>query len=152
MSGIAPPLNSWLPVVLWMAMIFAGSTELLSSGRTSRVIGPLLRWIYPGIGDRTVKAVQTVVRKGSHVCEYAVLSVLIWRARRRPRPGDPRPWSRREGVLAVALAGLYAVTDEVHQAFVPLRGASAWDVLLDTTGATAGILARWYFGRRRKRW
>jgi VanZ family protein len=149
---MVPLFKYWLPVVLWMAMIFAGSTDVLSSGRTSRIIGPLLRWIYPGVSDRVINAVQSVVRKGSHVCEYALLSVLFWRARRKPRRADSRPWSRREGAVAVGLAGLYAVTDEIHQAFVPSRGASPWDVLLDTAGAAAGILARWYVGRRQKRW
>jgi len=141
-----------LPVLLWMAVIFVGSTGVLSSQRTSRFIGPFLRWLIPDISDDTVRAVQTVVRKGSHVAEYSVLGVLLWRARRRPTRNDPRPWSWREAAFALFLAGGYAVTDEFHQWFVPSRGASGWDVLLDTLGAAAGILLLWRLGRRRKLW
>ena len=133
-----------------MGLIFAGSTDLLSSQRTSRILGPLLRWLNPNVSDDTIRAVQAAVRKSSHVTEYSVLAVLIWRARRRPGKNDPRPWSRREAAFAIGLSGAYAVTDEFHQWFVPSRGASAGDVLLDTLGATAGVLVLWWFWRRRK--
>jgi len=133
-----------------MGLIFTGSTDLLSSQRTSRIIGPLLRWLNPNISDDTIRAVQAAVRKGSHVAEYSVLAMLVWRARRRPRKNDPRPWSWRDGTFAIGLAGAYSVTDEFHQWFVPSRGASAWDVLLDTLGAAAGVLVLWWFARRPK--
>ena len=67
-----------------MGLIFAGSTDILSSQHTSRIIGPLLRWLNPNVSDQTIRAVQAVVRKGSHVAEYSVLALLLWRARRRP--------------------------------------------------------------------
>ena len=133
-----------------MGLIFGGSTDALSSQRTSRIIGPLLRWLYPNVSDETIRAVQAVVRKGSHVTEYSVLALLLWRARRKPMKNDPRPWSWREAAFAIFLAGVYAATDEFHQSCVPSRGASVWDVLLDTLGATAGIVLLWQLGRRRK--
>jgi len=142
----------WLPVALWMVLIFAGSTDVLSTHRTSRIIGPLLRWLYPNISDEAIRAVQTVVRKASHVTEYSVLALLLWRARRRPIKNDPRPWSWREAAFAVCAAGVYAATDEFHQMFVPSRGASIWDIGLDTLGAAGGVVVIWYCGRRRQRW
>jgi len=133
-----------------MGLIFAGSTDILSSQHTSRIIGPLLRWLNPNVSDQTIRAVQAVVRKGSHVAEYSVLALLLWRARRRPMKNDPRPWSWRDAAFAIGVAGAYAITDEVHQSFVPSRGASPWDVLLDTLGAAAGVLLLWRVGCRRK--
>jgi VanZ family protein len=47
---------------------------------------------------------------------------------------------------AVLLSGLYGVTDEFHQAFVPGRGAAALDVGIDTLGAALGV---WLALRRR---
>ena len=135
-----------------MGLIFGGSADLLSSQRTSRIIGPLLRWLNPNVSDETVRAVQAVVRKGSHVAEYLMLALLLWRARVRPRKNDPRPWSWRHATFAIGLASVYAATDEFHQSFVPSRGASIWDMLLDTLAAAAGILLLWCVGRRRKRW
>src|SRR5689334_18678664 len=115
-------LAYWLPVVLWMMVIFGFSTEAGSSRRTSRIIGPLLHWIYPAISDQTVGAIQLGIRKSAHVTEYAILAALLWRARRGPgRRGVRRPWSGREAGIAIALAALFAATDEWHQSTVPSR-------------------------------
>ena len=151
-SGKGLFFKYWLPVVLWMGLIFCGSTDALSSKRTSRILGPLLHWLIPNISEEAIDAVKTVVRKGGHVAEYSVLALLLWRARRRPIKNDPRPWSWREAAFAVCAAGVYAVTDEFHQVFVPSRGASVWDIGLDTLGAAGGILLIWCLGRWRERW
>ena len=151
-SGTGSFFKYWLPVVLWMGLIFGGSTNLLSSQNTSRIIGPLLRWLNPNVSDETIREVQTVVRKGGHVAEYSVLAVLLWRARRKPFKNDPRPWSWGEAARVVFYSGLYAASDEFHQWFIPSRGASVWDALLDTLGAAAGLLFLWRLGRGRRLW
>lgn len=142
----------WLPVLACAALIFAGSTDLLSTRRTSRFIGPIVRWFKPDVSEESIRRIQTVVRKTGHVTEYALLAMLIWRALRKPARNDPRPWSWREAFLAIALAAAYSITDEWHQSFVSSRYASAMDSLIDTLGATAGILFLWMVGRLRKRW
>jgi len=80
---------------------------------------------------------DTILRKLAHVAEYAILGALLGRAVRRPG-------------LALALGVLYAVSDEVHQVFVEGRHGSPLDVLIDTAGLVAGLLA-WQrlSGRRR---
>jgi len=147
-----PFLRYWLPVLACAALIFTGSTDLLSTQRTSRFIGPFLRWINPDISPEAIGRVQTFIRKTGHVTEYAILALLIWRALRRPQRDDPRPWCWREAFLAIGLAAAYAVTDEWHQSFVSTRYASAMDVVVDTIGATAGVLLLWLIGRLRRRW
>ena len=72
---------------------------------------------------------DTILRKLAHLAEYAILGALLDRALRRPQL-----------VVAVALAGLYAVTDEVHQLFVEGRHGSPLDVGIDTLGALLGVL------------
>jgi VanZ family protein len=119
---------------------------------TSRFIGPLLRWLLPGVADTTVEHVQYTVRKAGHVSEYAILAWLLWRAVRPPARSDRRPWSWKTAAAAVALAALYACTDEYHQSFVATRYASALDVAIDTLGAAIGMAAVWLIGRWRKRW
>jgi VanZ family protein len=69
-----------------------------------------------------------VLRKLAHAAEYAVLGALLLRALRRPLP-------------AFALAVLYAVSDEVHQTFVPGREGALLDVVVDAAGVAAGVLA-----------
>ncbi len=69
-----------MPVILWMVIIFAASTDMMSAEHTSRYIGPFLHWLWPDISNVTVASVQMAVRKAAHVTEYAVLGLLLARA------------------------------------------------------------------------
>ena len=93
-----------------------------------------------------------IARKCVHLTEYAVLALLLWRALRKPVKNDPRPWLWREARLALLMVALYAASDEFHQCFVPTRTGLVSDVLVDTAGGAAGLLALWAFGRRQKHW
>ena len=68
-----------------------------------------------------------VLRKIAHAGEFAVLGALLLRATGRPG-------------LAVVLGVLYAVSDEVHQEFVPTRMGSPLDVAIDAVGVALGVL------------
>ena len=142
----------WLPVAAWMLLIFIGSTDLLSSQHTSRFIGPLLRWLIPGISEASLERAHLIVRKCGHVTEYGVLAWLLWRARRKPAMNPPRPWLWAEAAFALCVAAAYAGTDEIHQSFSPSRYASVEDVLIDTLGAGVGLLLVWALGRCRRQW
>jgi VanZ family protein len=129
----------WLPVILWMGFIFAMSTDLGSFAHTSRIIVPLLRWLKPDISPETIDLVQTLVRKGAHFTEYAILALLTLRAANISlQTGRTGNWAKAAGV-ALLVAALYAATDEWHQSFVPGRTASVYDVLIDTSGAFVAL-------------
>ena len=68
-----------------------------------------------------------LLRKLAHAAEFGVLGALLLRA------------VDRAGV-AFALGVLYAVSDELHQAFVPGRMGSPLDVAIDTVGVACGVL------------
>ena len=147
-------LQAWAPVILWMSVIFMGSTDLGSSRRTSRIIGPILRWFYAEVSDEVILAVQAVLRKSAHVLVYAVLAALIWRARRAAR-GEKLAesgWSWGEMWGIVGFCAFYAVTDELHQSMVQSRQGSPWDVGFDSVGAVGAMLMIWGMGRKWKRW
>ena len=135
-----------------MMLIFLGSGATLSSRQTSRILGPLIHWLFPGMRDETVNDLVALVRKSAHVTEYGVLALLIWRARRQPVKHEACPWVWRDAGFAFALAAAYAATDELHQALVPSRQGSVWDVLLDSGGAAAALLLWWAVGRWRGKW
>jgi VanZ family protein len=80
-----------------------------------------------GVGDLLAK-------KGGHVVGYALLALSYLHAL-APR-GALSPQTAR---IAVLLAVLYAMSDEIHQVFVPGRGAGARDVLIDAVGASLGV-------------
>lgn len=151
-SRLKPFCQYWLPVLLWMSLMFGFSTEVGSTRHTSRIIGPLLRWLIPGVSDATVYRIQTIVRKSAHVGEYGILSLLLWRARRRQARGDAAKWRWSDTIFALGLAVLFAVSDEVHQAFVPSREARVSDVFFDTSGAAASLAVLYLVGRWRGAW
>lgn len=142
----------WLPVLAWMALIFAASGDRSSFQHSSGLIAPLLRWLLPHLSDAAVHTGVMIGRKCAHVAEYAFLATLLWCALRKPNPPATDSWDWSRAGLTVLLTTLYAMTDEVHQAFVPSRQGSGWDVLLDTGGAALAVLAWWGMAHwRRKR-
>ena len=70
---------------------------------------------------------DTLLRKSAHLTEYAILGALLFRALGQAAP-------------ALALGVAYAVTDELHQHFVPGRHASPLDVALDGVGVALGLV------------
>ena len=74
-----------------------------------------------------------VLRKIAHATEFAILAALLLRASRRPG-------------LAIAVGIAYAISDELHQAFVPGRHGAPLDVVIDSVGVVVGAFlakTRW---------
>ena len=127
--------RAWLPVVLWLTLMFFGSTDLMSAEHTSRFLTPFLRWLNPAISPEAIAQAHFFVRKAAHVTEYAILASLLFRAGRGLRGGF-----RRRAAFAFFPALLFAAADEWHQSFVQTRTASLGDVCIDGVGAIIGIL------------
>lgn len=140
----------WLPLLIWMGVIFSGSADAQSTQRTSRFLEPFLRRFWPDISVENVEAVRWCVRKTAHLTEYAILAWLWWRALRRPVRHDARPWSWRVAGLALLAVALYAATDEWHQSFVPNRTGAVRDVMIDTAGGLFGLGILWLWHRSRR--
>ena len=66
---------------------------------------------------------------------FGILALLLWRA-----IASTTAW-RRPWAWALALAVLYAITDELHQGFVAGRHPSPVDVGIDAAGALIAIVA-----------
>src|SRR5213082_388444 len=107
-----------------MIFIFGFSSDKISFQHSSRIIGPLVHWLFPNLSGEAINSIVFVVRKCAHATEYALLALMIWRAVRKPVRQDPRPWKESEARLALIVAALYAATDELHQTFVPSRQGS----------------------------
>jgi VanZ family protein len=113
---------AWLPVLAWAGLIFAFSSQ-------SRLTF---------IPDQPIE-----FGKLGHMAIFGVLALLLWHALARTT-AVRRPWAG-----ALALTVLYAVTDELHQSFVPGRDPAFGDVVIDAAGAMIAIAlvglvgARW---------
>ena len=132
------PLKYWLPLLIWLGVMFVGSTNLMSSEHTSRYIVPFLLWLKPGMSPSTIWIILVVVRKCAHVTEYAILALLLWRALR----SIPVLRAKTVILFGAVLMGcaLFAASDEFHQTFVKSRTPSVRDVFLDIAGALVGLL------------
>ena len=115
----------WVPVALYAGMIFYLSAQ-------SHPEENLPLFVFNEVSDKVLHAVA-----------YGILSLLCYRAFRWA--AGPAV-ARQAVVLAIVTASLYGVTDEVHQAFVPLRESSWLDWLADTIGAAIAAMS-WRFIR-----
>lgn len=113
----------WAPVVAYMAFIFGLSSI-----------------------DRPPDLPAGMSDKAGHLLLYFGLSALLvralaggWRARVTPLLA----------CLAVVIATMYGVTDEIHQNFVPPRQMDAWDVSADAAGASLAALGCYAVSRFR---
>jgi VanZ family protein len=70
-----------------------------------------------------------------HAAVYALLGWLFRSALSRTDTALP---GRKAFIITLLFSVVYAITDEIHQYFVPLRSATAWDVLVDSFGALIG--------------
>src|SRR3989338_6121661 len=104
-------LSLWLPVAVWCGAIF-----YLSHIPNLRI---------------TQEWWDIIARKIAHMVEFGILARLLVRAL-----SGSTPWPRKKIILAsLAMAVLYACSDEYHQGFVVGRTASPMDVLIDASGA-----------------
>ncbi|KPL20735.1 MAG: hypothetical protein AMJ93_11200 [Anaerolineae bacterium SM23_84] len=108
----------WLPPILLMAAIF----YLSHQPDLPRAPDPLL---------------DVLLKKLGHATEYAVLFLLLVRAWSQSQTGD------RVLDTSLLTTAAYAISDELHQAFVPGRRANWYDILIDASVA----LLLWRFLR-----
>lgn len=87
-------------------------------------------------------------RKSAHVFEYAVLTILTFHYFRLSFLGETR---MRIVVLAAFFSLMYGATDELHQFFVPLRGASMTDVAIDGIGVMVAAVLIFLFSPKKNR-
>jgi VanZ family protein len=113
----------WVFAVLWAGVIFYFSAQ----------------------SDLTIvpdALLDFVLRKIAHFTVFGVLALLVWSALRAS--GVNRAW-----LWAIAIAGAYAVSDELHQAYVEGRHPAPTDVMIDTAGAVVFV---WLAEQVTRRW
>ena len=129
-----------------MAIIYLASSDEFSASHTSRILRPLLIWLFPQISEERIAIVHFIVRKLAHFTSYGVLGLLAVRA----FASSSQVFLREHWKLAsVLLIVTYALLDEFHQSFVPSRSASIFDSLIDIAGGLFAVLCLAYFRRRR---
>jgi len=115
----------WLPAISWMCLIFFTSGRAGSAEHSRSLLEDLF-----GLSGYWLHAINGVLRKGSHVLEYAILTAFVILALRRGHG-----WSVGRAVFGgLIISVAYACSDEVHQVWVPNREGTWTDVLVDSFG------------------
>jgi VanZ family protein len=141
-------LKAWIAAILWLIVIAIESSALLSSNNTSRILYPLLHFLF-GMDWERFEFWHFYIRKGGHVVGYAILSILLFRAWRVTLPAmSNMKWTPRWATIAILGTALVASLDEWHQSFIPSRTGAVRDVVLDTCAGIGAQLLIFLWSRR----
>ena len=131
-------------IILWMAFIFSMSAKNatqssnISGGFTYDVLNTFFsnfRGLDKSIQDNIVEDLQFVVRKGAHFSAYAVLGGLCFVECSYFKGVN----FKNRFITAFLVSVLYAISDEIHQYFVPGRACEFRDMVIDSCGVLFGI-------------
>ncbi len=119
----------------------ADESQELSDGIVYHVI-VLFRAVIPGI---SFDIASFIVRKAAHATEYLLLgffwckTVIYWHRLQDVHRGAPTGFLKIF-LFSWSIPVLYAISDEVHQSFVPGRSCELRDMCIDACGALIGVL------------
>lgn len=123
----------WMAVIFW----FSANSHDASTSQSDTIIG-----LIPYATSWPQEVATLLVRKAAHIFIYFVLGLLMLNAAK-----DAVLSNKRAILLSVLFVMLYAISDEIHQVFVPGRGPQVTDVLIDTVAGAVGILIYYFVGK-----
>jgi VanZ family protein len=126
----SPSVEYWAPAVVWLVVMFAFSTDMMSSQETSRFIVPILTFFFPSFSPEEITLWHGVIRKFAHIAEYFLLACLVYRTIRFKYPD-----LLGSKLRTIAFVTIAALLDEYHQSLTVSRTASIIDVGYDCLGA-----------------
>jgi len=145
MSNRTISLISWATVILWLLVIFSLSSQPgpesnnLSKTVTKQIVKTTQKVI---VSEETIKPrknlinkLNNLIRKYAHGVVYLVLGMLVMNAFAVSGIRGCKAF-----IFSLIFCLIYAASDEIHQLFVPGRGAKETDVLIDALGAVIGML------------
>ena len=124
--------------ILWMLTVFCFSSENSNkssntSGNTIKAIIRIFVQLPQEKEDQVVEQLQHIVRKMAHFTLYAIGGIILINLVRCYT-------SKKAWIHAWGTGTTYAITDEIHQYFVPGRSCELLDIFIDSAGVITGIL------------
>jgi VanZ family protein len=132
--GLGFWLRAWLPVALGVGVIALESTTLFSAQETSGPLRALFQALFGPVSNQDWAQIHFFVRKSGHFLGFGLLGLVWLRAWWMTLP---RSVFLTDTLLALLGTAMTASADELHQAFLPGRTGTPWDVLIDCSGAIA---------------
>ena len=117
-------------VLIWMIIIFIMSSfNAEDSANQSNFIVNIISNIF---NIENVKLLSLIIRKLAHFTEYLILGTLVINMFTKNN-------AKKTYLLSILLCIIYAISDEIHQIFVPGRACQLKDILIDSVGSITGI-------------
>ena len=126
-----------LLLITWMGVIFNYSNDngTESGGKSERFLIKLVETfkkekLSSTEKEKLINKYGLLIRKIAHMFVYFILAILSYLLLHQLYELKPVTI-----IYTLIFCFIYACTDEIHQAFVPGRGPSIIDVLIDTSGS-----------------
>ncbi|HSH25750.1 MAG TPA: VanZ family protein [Massilibacterium sp.] len=151
----------WLPVLLWMSLIFYSSAQpyekqdlrpFLSSTFDLSWVSTFFSFVsFEYAGEEISIAalgvsgfIEFFIRKSAHFFVYFILAILFYRAL-------DNTCKKKNKLFITSLYAtiIYAATDEFHQSLTINRTPLVQDVLIDLTGGLCGLLFLTFFQNKK---
>lgn len=138
----------WLPLIVVLAMIFSFSAATAdeSSEESNALVTAFVEITALKVDEKTLSIMNDVTREIAHFTEYLILGLTSWLAF--------TTLSIKVKIKVIFLSTfcvLYAISDEIHQYFVPGRSCQLQDIIVDSAGAITGIFLVFWLSRRNLR-
>ncbi len=130
---------AWALIISWMLFIFNMSSRVSEdSDEISLTITNEVVKVIEKVSPNTqidVEEFNHIIRKNAHFWGYLLLGMLAFQALRLNGVSGTKLY-----LYSFLFCVLYAISDEIHQNFVAGRGPQVLDVIIDSSGATIGIM------------
>ena len=127
-------------ILVWMIVVFLFSAQKgADSGNTSRSFTVEMIEIFLrksiDVNSPIIQGIETIIRKLAHYTIYAIGGFLIMNYAYTTEKTD-----KQKILYSITFGVCYAISDELHQFFVPERSAKLLDVGIDTLGIITGVI------------
>lgn len=121
--------------IIWMIIVFYFSSQVgESSSNTSGSIVNIILNIFPSLSGQA-DTLHTVIRKLAHFTIYLIGGVIYINLFKAYNIKNTKSF-----LYSLLVCTIYAITDEIHQYFVPGRACMVTDVMIDVLGAVFGCI------------
>jgi len=145
----------WAIVFFWMIVIFCFSAQ--PAPESARLSGGITEFVVSSIVSNfdnltryeqhvITRDASFIIRKAAHMSIFAILGLFTMLAVNQTAKTvtlQKMQKKQTQSLIALGIGILYAISDELHQRFVPGRSCELRDVLIDVSGACVGIAIAW---------
>lgn len=127
-------------VIVWMILIFIMSSfDATNSSNQSNFIVNIISNIF---NINNLDILSYIIRKLAHLTEYTILGILTLNMTRQ---------NNIKTNIGIIIGIIFAISDEIHQIFVPGRSCQITDILIDILGIFIGYIIYKYILKLIKR-